>query len=142
MIRFARENKIPFLGICLGMQLAAIEFARHVLGHHAASSEEFTPMGAANVIHLMESQKDVKSIGATMRLGSYPCDITSGTLAQEAYGAKRIDERHRHRFEFNNSYRIEFENAGMKFSGVSPTVVSLKSWSFRIILVSGVSVSS
>ncbi|RMH62754.1 MAG: CTP synthase [Calditrichaeota bacterium] len=119
-IRHARENKIPFLGICLGLQCASIEFARNVLSLEQANSTEFNPDTPDPVIHLMESQKDISEKGGTMRLGSYPCILTEDTLAQKAYGQKEIRERHRHRWEFNNAYRERFEANGMRISGVSP----------------------
>ncbi len=119
-IRYLRENKIPFLGICLGMQLAAIEFARHKLGLTAADSQEFNPGSPDQIIHLMADQRKLKDLGGTMRLGAYPCQLQPGTKAQDAYGAEAISERHRHRYEFNNSYRARFEAAGIKFSGLSP----------------------
>lgn len=119
-IRYAREANVPFFGICLGMQLAAIEFARHELGMAAANSQEFDPTSPDPIIHLMERQKAVSQKGGTMRLGAYPCEIKSGTKALEAYGNSSISERHRHRYEFNNDYRQRFTDAGMTFSGISP----------------------
>lgn len=119
-IRFARESGKPFLGICLGMQLAAIEFARHVMQLSHANSQEFDPNCNHQIIHLMESQKGVSNKGGTMRLGSYPCIIQQGTRAALAYGEKEITERHRHRYEFNNDYRQAFQEHGALFSGVSP----------------------
>lgn len=121
--KYARENNVPYLGLCLGMQIATIEFARNVLGWQDANSEEFAPEGKCNVIHIMPEQKaimDKDNYGATMRLGAYPCvlDITSKSL--ELYGEKKISERHRHRFEFNNDHREEFTGAGMLFAGLSP----------------------
>ncbi|MEY3689256.1 MAG: hypothetical protein RIT37_818, partial [Bacteroidota bacterium] len=118
-IRHARENKIPFFGICLGMQCAVIEFARNVAGIKDAHSAEFKK-GKDLVIHLMSTQKQVTDKGGTMRLGSYPCTIRKGTIAHSAYGADSIQERHRHRYEFNNAYRKTLEDHGMKLSGVSP----------------------
>jgi CTP synthase len=120
-IRFARENKTPFFGICFGMQLAAIEFARDVCGIKDATSREFesTRKGSRNfVIDVMEEQKTVKDKGGTMRLGSFPCSLEAGTLAREIYNAPLIHERHRHRFEFNNKYRPLFEKRGMTLSGL------------------------
>ena len=120
-IRFARENKKPFFGICFGMQLAAIEFARDVCGIKDATSREFesTRKGSRNfVIDVMEEQKTVKDKGGTMRLGSFPCSLEAGTLAREIYDAPVIHERHRHRFEFNNKYRPLFEKRGMTLSGI------------------------
>jgi len=118
--RYARENNIPYFGICLGMQIAVIEFARNVLGHSDANSFEFNAETSAPVIHLMETQKSVDKMGGTMRLGRYPCKIVKGTLMEKAYKSSEISERHRHRFEFNNGYREEFKNKGMIISGLSP----------------------
>jgi CTP synthase len=118
-IKYARENKIPFFGICLGMQCAVIEFARNVAGIKDAHSAEFKK-GKDLVIHLMSAQKQVTDKGGTMRLGSYPCTIRKGTIAHAAYGVDSIQERHRHRYEFNNAYRKTLEDHGMKLSGVSP----------------------
>ncbi len=117
-VKFARENGIPFLGICLGMQVASIEFARHVCGLKDAHSTEFDKETPDPVISLLDEQRDVKAMGATMRLGSYPCHIVKDTLAHQAYKKESITERHRHRFEFNNQYRDLFEKQGMIFSGV------------------------
>jgi CTP synthase len=119
-IRYAREKNTPFFGICLGMQLAAIEFARHKIGLARANSQEFDPAAPDQIIHLMEEQKAVSQKGGSMRLGSYPCRVKARTKAQEAYGESMIGERHRHRYEFNNDYRQRFSDAGMTFSGVSP----------------------
>lgn len=119
-IKYLRENRVPFLGICLGMQLAAIEFARNVLGLKDANSIEFLPNGPDSIIHLMESQKSVEQKGGTMRLGTFPCQIAPGTMAHKAYGRESINERHRHRYEFNNAYRELFRTSGMKISGLSP----------------------
>ena len=119
-IRYARKANVPFFGICLGMQLAAIEFARNELGLTAANSQEFDPTSPDPIIHLMEKQRAVSQKGGTMRLGAYPCEIKSGTKALEAYGNSSISERHRHRYEFNNDYRQRFTDAGMTFSGISP----------------------
>jgi CTP synthase len=119
-IRFARENKIPFFGICLGMQCAAIEFARNVLDMKGAHSTEFNKKTPFPVISLLEEQQNVKDLGGTMRLGAYPCQVKKDTLAHKAYKAEDISERHRHRYEFNNEYREKFQKAGMKLSGVSP----------------------
>lgn len=119
-IRYARENKVPYFGICLGLQCASIEFARNVLGYTDANSTEFNKKTPDPVIHLMEEQKKVTKKGGTMRLGSYPCELKKRTKALEAYGNLNIQERHRHRWEFNNKYRDEFERAGMKMSGLSP----------------------
>jgi CTP synthase len=119
-IRYARENQVPFFGICLGMQLAVIEFARHVCGVSHASSEEFKPDGDDLVIHLMQDQQRVKQKGGSMRLGAYPCKLTPGSLASQIYGATEISERHRHRFEVNNAYREGLEKHGLGLSGLSP----------------------
>ena len=119
-IKYARENKIPFLGICLGMQMAVVEYARNVLGLEDSNSAEFSTKTKNPVIHIMEEQKSVNKKGGTMRLGAYPCIIKEGTLARKIYGTEEISERHRHRFEFNNEYRERLENAGLKISGTSP----------------------
>jgi CTP synthase len=118
--RYARENGVPYLGLCLGMQIMCVEFARHVLGHEDANSSEFEPNTSHPVISLMTEQLGVKSLGGTMRLGIYPCALQPGSHAAEAYGDALIQERHRHRFEFNNDYRATFEANGMVFSGLSP----------------------
>ncbi len=118
--RLAREKKIPYLGLCLGMQVMCIEFARHVLGHEDANSSEFDRASSYPVIDLMLDQRAVTDMGGTMRLGLYPCVLQKGTKAAAAYGVDQVNERHRHRFEFNNKYREEFEQAGMVFSGLSP----------------------
>lgn len=118
--KYARENKVPFFGICLGMQVAVIEFARNVLGKADASSSELEPDCKDPVIFLMEEQKDVKQMGGTMRLGAYPCEIKKGSKALKAYGKAKITERHRHRYEFNNKYLKEFEEHGMIASGKNP----------------------
>jgi len=120
-IKYARENKIPFLGICLGMQCAVIEFGRNVLGFKDAHSTEMNPATSHAVIDLQEAQKKVTRMGGTMRLGSYPCSLKDGSQVQQIYhGAKEINERHRHRYEFNNEYLSDFEKAGMKAVGVHP----------------------
>ena len=118
--RYAREHKIPYLGICLGMQVAVCEFARNVAGLAEASSSEFDPEGPHSVIDLMSSQEDVTEKGGTMRLGAYPCKLSKDSLAHEAYGEDLVYERHRHRFEFNNAYRDQLEEAGLVISGISP----------------------
>ncbi|MGE5403101.1 MAG: CTP synthase [Ignavibacteriales bacterium] len=118
-IKYARENNIPFFGICLGMQCAVIEFARNVCGMKKANSSEFIKNNF-NVIDLMPEQKKVKNLGATMRLGAFPCKIKNGTKAMEAYSSEEISERHRHRYEVNNSFRGCLEEQGMIFSGTSP----------------------
>ena len=117
--KYARENDVPYLGICLGMQTAVIEFARDVLNIPDADSSEFSPAGAHSVIDIMPDQLGVK-MGGTMRLGAYPCKVREGTKLFAAYGEALISERHRHRFEFNNDYREAFEEAGMVLSGTSP----------------------
>jgi CTP synthase len=119
-VRHARERKIPFFGICLGLQMAVIEFGRDVLGLERANSLEFDEQTPHPVVTLMEEQKGVTDKGGTMRLGSYPCRLTEGTKARELYGQPIIQERHRHRFEFNNAYRAQYEGAGMVFSGINP----------------------
>jgi CTP synthase len=117
---YARKNNIPYLWICLGSQIMAIEFARNILGIKDASSEEFTPNGENNVIHIMEHQKGIQTKWGTMRLGSYECSIKSGTLAEKVYKTQTFSERHRHRFEFNNTYREDMEKNGFIISGTSP----------------------
>jgi CTP synthase len=119
-IKFAREQKIPFLGICLGMQCAVIEFSRNVLGLENAHSTEMAPETKYPVIDIMDEQKNITKKGGTMRLGEYPCNITKNTKAAAIYGKSRISERHRHRYEFNNKYLKKFEDAGMLASGVNP----------------------
>ncbi len=119
-VKYARENGLPFFGICLGMQMAAIEFARNVLGLKEAHSTEMNPDTKEPVIDLMEEQKKVTAKGGTMRLGSYPCDIKENSLASRIYGKAQIQERHRHRWEFNNRYLAQFEQAGMMASGKNP----------------------
>ena len=119
-IRYVRENKIPFLGICLGMQMAVVEFARNVLGLKDANSAELDEKTTNPVIHIMEEQKGIDKKGGTMRLGAYPCIIKKGSLANKVYGKEEISERHRHRFEYNNEYRERLEEAGLKISGTSP----------------------
>ena len=118
-VKYAREHKLPFFGICLGMQMSVIEFGRNVLGLKAHSTE----MDASTpdpVIDLMEGQKQVTAKGGTMRLGSYPCSLASGSLAAKLYGANQIHERHRHRWEFNNAYLDRYQQAGMLASGRNP----------------------
>lgn len=119
-IQYAREHKIPFLGICLGMQLASVEFARHVLGLKDAHSSEINPETPYPVIDLLPEQKEIEDLGGTLRLGLYPCRLVKGTKAYDAYQDEVIYERHRHRYEFNNQYREQMENAGFTFSGTSP----------------------
>ncbi|MGC9472427.1 MAG: CTP synthase [Bacteroidales bacterium] len=119
-VQYAREHKIPFFGICLGMQCAVIEFARNVLGYRDAHSTEMTRKTRHPVIDLMEEQKGVTEKGGTMRLGSYACVVKGKSLVYKAYGIKEISERHRHRYEFNNKYMEEFDRAGMKAVGINP----------------------
>ncbi len=116
--RYARENLIPYFGLCLGMQIAVIEFARNVCSIASAHSSEFDPGTPNPVIHLLEEQKDISKIGGSMRLGSYPCEIKTNTLAYKAYGLSTVYERHRHRWEFNNDYRNRLEKEGLIVSGV------------------------
>jgi CTP synthase len=119
-VRYARENNIPYFGICLGMQCAVMEFANNVCGLKDAYSSEFRAETSDPVIHLMESQRKIYKKGGTMRLGSYPCELTAETKAAAAYGTTKIDERHRHRYEFNNDYREVMSEKGLVFSGLSP----------------------
>ena len=119
-IKYARETQTPFLGICLGMQCAVIEFARNVLGHTDAHTVEIDPNTPHPVIHLMHEQKQVTEKGGTMRLGAYQCRLSADSIAHEAYGQTDISERHRHRYEFNNEYLSDFENAGMIATGMNP----------------------
>jgi CTP synthase len=118
--RYAREHQIPYLGLCLGMQIMVIEFARHIFNSSEPNSTEFYPETPYPVIDLLPEQRKVKGKGGTMRLGTYPCHLVPGTKAAAAYGKDVIYERHRHRYEFNNDYREAFEKAGMVFSGLSP----------------------
>ncbi len=119
-IKYARESKIPFFGVCLGMQCAVIEFSRNVCGLNRANSTEFNKTTPFPVISLLEEQKRVKELGGTMRLGSYPCTIKKGTKTHKAYGKDSIQERHRHRYEFNNKYKVKMETNGLIVSGTSP----------------------
>jgi CTP synthase len=119
-IRYARENKIPFFGICLGMQCALIEFARNVCGLEGANSTEFDAETPHPVIDLLATQRTITNLGGTMRLGAYPCVLKPGTKAQQAYGITEVSERHRHRYEVNNRYRARFEENGLAFAGLSP----------------------
>jgi CTP synthase len=118
--QYARENHIPYFGVCLGMQCAVIEFARNVLGLKEAHSTEIVRNTPYPVIDLMEDQKGITNKGGTMRLGAYPCNIKKGSLAWEAYGKVKVSERHRHRFEFNNQFLKAFEKAGMIATGINP----------------------
>lgn len=136
-VKYARENKLPFFGICLGMQMSVIEFARDIIGLKGANSTEMNPDTTDPVIDLMEEQKNVTAKGGTMRLGSYACQIKEGSLAHKAYGKTMISERHRHRWEFNNKYLARFEEAGMIASGKNPEsglveIVELNSHPFFI----------
>ena len=136
-VKYARENKLPFFGICLGMQMAVIEFARNILGLKNAHSTEMDPNTPDPVIDLMEEQKKVTIKGGTMRLGSYPCEIREGSLAHHIYGKLNISERHRHRWEFNNAYLEQFEQAGLLASGKNPEsglveIIELKGHPFFI----------
>jgi len=117
---YARENGIPYLGLCLGLQVMAIDFARHILGLPEANSSEFNPATPYPVIDLRPGQKEIRDKGGTMRLGNYPCQLAPGSHAARAYGQSLIHERHRHRYEFNNEFRARFEEAGMVSSGLSP----------------------
>jgi CTP synthase len=118
--RYARENNIPYLGICLGKQIAVIEFARNVCGLERANSSEFDETSPHRVIDLMPDQTGMVGSGGTMRLGAYPCKVTQGTLLRRLYGAEEISERHRHRFEFNNDYRESLTGKGLVICGASP----------------------
>jgi CTP synthase len=119
-IRYARENNVPFLGICLGMQCAVIEFARNVLGHPGAHSTEMDPDTPYPVIDMMEEQKTIMEKGGTMRLGVYDCRMVGGSMAARIYNETEVKERHRHRYEFNNLYLEEYEKAGMVAAGINP----------------------
>lgn len=119
-IGYAREKGIPYLGLCLGMQLAIVEYARHVAGLPQAASAELEPDTPDPVIALLPEQSGVENLGGTLRLGSYPCVLAEGSLAQRLYGKREIAERHRHRYEVNNAYRKGLEEGGMKLSGLSP----------------------
>ena len=119
-VQYARENNIPFFGICLGMQASVIEYARNVLDYDLAHSTEMNPESSYPVIDIMEEQKKVTNMGGTMRLGSCACELKKGSIAHAVYGADRIDERHRHRYEFNNLYLNDFEKSGMKATEINP----------------------
>jgi len=118
--RYARENKVPYLGLCLGMQVMVIEFGRHVLDSEDVNSTEFDRNTPHPVIDLLPEQRGIGDMGGTMRLGLYPCSLGEGTMARKAYNTSEVQERHRHRFEFNNTYREIFQERGMLFSGQSP----------------------
>jgi len=135
--QYARENKVPYLGLCLGMQVIVVEMARNVLHKEEANSTEFDRATPDPVIDLMPEQTSITDKGGTMRLGLYPCDLKEGSLAREAYGVERVEERHRHRFEFNNEYRARLEEAGMRLSGLSPDgrlveIVEIKDHPFMV----------
>ena len=119
-VRYARDNRVPYLGLCLGLQVMVVEVARNLLGKAQANSTEFDPDTPDPVIDLMPDQRDVKQMGGTMRLGIYPCEVTAGSWAETAYGQSRVEERHRHRYEFNNSYREGLESVGLWPTGLSP----------------------
>ncbi|MCG3185166.1 MAG: CTP synthase [Planctomycetes bacterium] len=136
-VRFARENKIPYYGLCLGMQIAVIEFARHVAGMDDANSSEFSRETKHPVISLLKDQRDVKNMGGTMRLGAQPCKLIEGTIARAAYATEMISERHRHRYEFNNDFRGQLTERGLVISGVNPEldlveIVELKDHPFFV----------
>ena len=118
--RYARSHNIPYLGLCLGMQLMVVEFARYIFQNERANSTEFDQSTPYPVIDLMPDQQNITDMGGTMRLGLYPCVLQPGTIAQHAYNTEQVEERHRHRFEFNNQFRSRFQEHGMKFSGLSP----------------------
>jgi CTP synthase len=119
-VQRAREKKIPFFGICLGMQMAVVEYARNICGLNKANSSEFDPATPYPVIDLLPEQRNVKEKGASMRLGAWPCVVEPDSFAFTAYGQKKISERHRHRYEFNNAYTEKLEGCGLTISGVNP----------------------
>ena len=119
-VRYARENGVPYLGLCLGMQVMVVEYARNLLGHEDANSTEFNRDTRHPVIDLMPEQMQLKDMGGTMRLGLYPCRLVPGTRAARAYGRSEVEERHRHRYEFNNAYREPLAEVGLIASGLSP----------------------
>lgn len=129
-IAYAREKKIPMFGICLGMQMAVVEFARHCAGLPDANSAEFQPDSEQNVIDIMEDQKDITNLGGTMRLGLYPCKLTEGSRVRTIYGEELIYERHRHRFELNNAFRRQLTESGLQLAGISPDgkLVEIVEW--------------
>ncbi|HHG83252.1 MAG TPA: CTP synthase, partial [Bacteroidetes bacterium] len=136
-VRYAREQKIPFLGICLGMQVAVVEFGRNVLGLEDCNSTEFVENAKNPVISLMEAQKSVVQLGGSMRLGSYACELKKDSLSYKAYHSKSINERHRHRYEFNNDFRAVYEEAGVMMAGVNAQldlveIIELKDHPFYI----------
>ena len=118
--QFARENNVPYFGLCLGMQIAVIEYARHVAGLENANSSEFDPQTPHPVITIMADQKELTTKGGNMRLGSCPCKLSKDSFSFDAYGTEMIDERHRHRFEFNNDYREQLESKGLRVGGINP----------------------
>ena len=120
-VRYARESKVPFFGVCLGMQMAVVEFARNVLHLDAANSTEFAKEGPYPVIDLMPEQRDIEEMGGTMRLGLYPCKLSEGSVSRAVYGRELIYERHRHRYEFNNHFREQFQEKGLCIAGLSPS---------------------
>lgn len=135
--KHSRENMVPYFGLCLGMQLMVVEFGRHVLGTDQVNSSEFDRATQHPVIDLMPEQQNIKDMGGTMRLGLYPCVLQAGTIAAKAYGLRKVEERHRHRFEFNNDYRDQFAENGMVYSGLSPDknlveIVELKGHPFML----------
>ena len=136
-VRFARENKIPYYGLCLGMQIAVIDFARNVAGMADANSSEFSKETTHPVISLLKDQRDVKNMGGTMRLGAQPCKLVEGTIARAAYGTEMVHERHRHRYEFNNDFRSQLIERGLVVSGINPEldlveIVELKDHPFFV----------
>jgi CTP synthase len=136
-IQYARESKMPFFGICLGMQCAVVEFARNVLGLKGAASTEMDKGTDSPVIDMMEAQKQITIKGGTMRLGAYACELQKGSKAHHIYGKSKITERHRHRYEFNNKFLKQYEKAGMLASGINPDgnlveVIELKDHPFFI----------
>jgi len=118
--KYARENKVPYLGLCLGAQILAIEFARNIAKIDNATSEEFNNKAEHQIVHFLPGQSEDKAKGGTLRLGAYPCVLKKGTVAYKAYKQEKISERHRHRYEFNNKYREQLEKAGLIISGDSP----------------------
>ena len=136
-IKYARVNQVPYFGLCLGMQLMVVEFGRQILGTDQVNSFEFDRSTPHPVIDLMPEQQNITDMGGTMRLGLYPCVLQAGTIAARAYGVKKVEERHRHRFEFNNEYRKVFAENGMVYSGLSPDkklveIVELKDHPFML----------
>lgn len=132
--KYCRENKIPYFGLCLGMQILVVEFARNVLGLKNAHSTEVHPHTPEPVISMLSEQKGIQDLGGTMRLGSYPCILKKGSLAEKCYGNTLIHERHRHRYEFNNRYKEAFEKAGLLFSGTQEGELFAKFLKSPIIL--------